>query len=65
MIKDLPLGSILALAITVICGAIWRQNHSVQRAPSHNHLSCGAIWRQNRRLEDPNHVLTVIMTSYN
>ncbi|KAL0907263.1 hypothetical protein M5K25_025821 [Dendrobium thyrsiflorum] len=37
----MPLGNIWALAITVICGAIWRQNHSVQRASSHNRLSCG------------------------
>ncbi|KAI0511094.1 hypothetical protein KFK09_011716 [Dendrobium nobile] len=32
------LRSVLALAITAICGAIWRQNHSVQRAPGHNRL---------------------------
>ncbi|PKU80345.1 hypothetical protein MA16_Dca005876 [Dendrobium catenatum] len=44
--------NVLALAITAIYGAIWRQNHSVQRAPDRrNRLSCGAIWRQNRRIK--------------
>ncbi|KAL0916945.1 hypothetical protein M5K25_014500 [Dendrobium thyrsiflorum] len=54
----MPLGSIRALAITIIWWCHLAANHLVQRAPSHNRLSCGAIWRQNRRLEDTYHVLT-------
>ncbi|KAL0906149.1 hypothetical protein M5K25_024618 [Dendrobium thyrsiflorum] len=58
-LKDLmPLGSIPALAITIIWWCHVAANHLVQRAPGHNRLSCGAIWRQNRRLEDTYHVLT-------
>ncbi|KAL0923924.1 hypothetical protein M5K25_004712 [Dendrobium thyrsiflorum] len=53
----MPLGSIRALAITIIWWCHLAANHLVQRAPSHNRLSCGAIWRQNRRSEDTYHVL--------
>ncbi|KAL0925437.1 hypothetical protein M5K25_003765 [Dendrobium thyrsiflorum] len=54
----MSLGSIRALAITVISWCHLTTKPFGLEGPIHNCLSCGAIWRQNRRLEDMYHVLT-------